>query len=64
MEAIKEAAREYGTPVLDLYACGGINVINAREKTQGGDGLHPSEAYGLVLGHIIAQFILNFAPMN
>ena len=36
----------------------------AREKTQGGDGLHPSAEYGPVLGHIIAQFILNYAPMN
>jgi len=64
VEVIREAARDFGTPCLDLYACGGINIVNAREKTVGGDGLHPSAEYGPVLGHIIAQFILNYAPMN
>lgn len=64
VETIKAVAAELGTPCLDLYACGGINLLNAREKTLNGDGLHPSEEYGKVLGHIIAQFILQYAPMN
>lgn len=64
VETIRNIAAEYGTPCLDLYSCGGINLLNAREKTMNGDGLHPSKEYGPVIGHIIASFIKGLAPMN
>ena len=64
VQAIRDIAEAYGTPCLDLYSCGGINLINAREKTMNGDGLHPSKSYGPVIGHIIAQFISQFAPFD
>ena len=41
-----------------------MNLLNAREKTMNGDGLHPSITYGPVIGHIIAQFISGYAPYN
>ena len=62
VQAIRNIAEAYGTPCLDLYSCGGINLLNARAKTMNRDGLHPSESYGPVIGHIIAQFISQFAP--
>ena len=64
VKAIRAITEEYGTPCLDLYSCGGINLLNAREKTMNGDGLHPSITYGPVIGHIIAQFISGYAPYN
>ena len=64
VRAIRSIAETYGTPCLDLYSCGGINLINAREKTMDGDGLHPSKSYGPVIGHIIARFINQFAPYD
>ena len=64
VKAIRAIAEEYGTPCLDLYSCGGMNLLNAREKTMNGDGPHPSVTYGPVIGHIIAQFISGYAPYN
>ena len=62
VDAIKETAKNYGTPCLDMYSVGGINMINASEKTS--DGLHPNAGYGVVLGHIISSFIDDYAPYN
>ena len=64
VNVIRNVASEYGTPCLDLYTCGGINLINARSKTLNGDGLHPSAEYGPVIGHMIAAFVKGLAPVR
>ena len=57
---IKEIAEKYSIPCLDLYSCGGINELNASQKTS--DGLHPTIEYGNNIGVIIGNFINNYAP--
>ena len=62
VDAIKEIAQEYSIPCLNLYNEGGINSHNASEKTS--DGLHPNSAYGVCIGHMIANFAKNYLPFK
>ncbi|MGN1191705.1 MAG: SGNH/GDSL hydrolase family protein [Dorea sp.] len=55
VHVIKEVARKYALPILDLYTLEKINMNNAHEYTL--DGLHPTPEYGIHLGHTIAEAI-------
>lgn len=58
VEIIKEVARYYALPVLDLYAMSGIqpNVPVVKEKLTV-DGLHPSDAGHAILAERIGNFL-------
>lgn len=61
VRAIREIAEKYSIPVIDLYAYGTINMLNARlYKTI--DGLHPTRQFGENIGYIIANKIKEFYP--
>lgn len=62
VEAIKAKAEKYSIPCLDFYSMGGINLLNASEKTS--DGLHPTRAYAVNLGYRIAKFIDDYKPFE
>lgn len=62
VNAIKDACEKYSIPCLDMYNVSGLNMVNARELTRNGDGLHPTKEYGeKKLSKIIAKFINNYA---
>lgn len=58
IQAIRETAEYYGLPVLDLYACSGLQpavpVIRERYLP---DGLHPNDAGHQILAHKIVEFL-------
>ena len=60
VEIIKEVAEYYSLPVLDLFACGGMqpNVPIIRE-TYMPDGLHPNDAGHAKLARQLGNFLLS-----
>ncbi len=60
VEIIKEVAEYYSLPVLDLFACGGMqpNVPIIRE-TYMPDGLHPNDAGHQKLARQLGNFLLS-----
>lgn len=58
VDALKEVARYYSLPVLDLYAMSGLqpNVPVIKEKFCP-DGLHPNDAGHVILAERIANFL-------
>ena len=60
VKAIKEIAEKYSLPVIDLYSYGGINTLNALDRTT--DGLHPNKKYSDRIGYIIGKEIKKYLP--
>nr|MBQ4317932.1 SGNH/GDSL hydrolase family protein [Clostridia bacterium] len=58
VKMIREVAEYYSLPVLDLYACSGLqpNVPAILERYVP-DGLHPNSAGHKILAELIAQFL-------
>lgn len=58
VDAIRQVAEYYSLPMLDLYACGGLQpaVPVIREKYMP-DGLHPNDAGHEILAHKIIEFL-------
>ncbi len=57
-EILLRVAEFYSLPVLDLYACSGIQPMNARNRSQlAPDGVHPNDAGYAILAHRIGQFL-------
>ena len=61
VDAIKEIARQYSIPVLDLFAISGIqpNIEVLREK-YAPDGLHPNDAGNALIAQRLAHFLMTF----
>lgn len=58
VDIIKETARRYSIPVLDLYAMGGIVPdVEANKKRYCPDGLHPNDAGHILIAAKIAAFL-------
>ncbi|HPE95426.1 MAG TPA: SGNH/GDSL hydrolase family protein, partial [Bacillota bacterium] len=57
---LRQVAEYYSLPVLDLYACSGMqpNVPQIRKQFVP-DGLHPNNAGHIKLADLISHFILN-----
>ena len=54
----KEAAAEYGIPVLDLYAMSGIApAVPANKERFCPDGLHPNDAGHVLMARKLAAFL-------
>ncbi|MBQ8253903.1 MAG: SGNH/GDSL hydrolase family protein [Clostridia bacterium] len=61
VDAIKEAARFYSLPVIDLFANYGVQPsIDAQRERFMPDGLHPNDAGHVLLSERIANFILSY----
>ena len=58
---MKETAQYYGLPVLDLFACAGIQPsIPAQKKAFCPDGLHPNDAGNRRLADRLTAFLLAY----
>ena len=58
VDAIKEVCEYYSIPCLDMYRSGGCYPdVDVWKNINLPDGLHPSQSYYNVLGHIIGKFI-------
>lgn len=61
VEMIKEVARYYSLPVIDLFANYGVQPsISVQREKYMPDGLHPSDAGHVLLSERIANFILSY----
>ncbi len=61
VEMIKEVARYYSLPVIDLFANYGVKPsISVQREKYMPDGLHPSDAGHVLLSERIANFILSY----
>ena len=60
VERIRETAEKYSLPVLDLFACSGIQpLIPVHKELYMPDGIHPSDAGYARLFETINRFIIN-----
>ena len=60
-EMIREVARYYSLPVIDLYDIYGVQPsIDVQRETYMPDGLHPNDAGHVLLSERIANFILSY----
>ncbi len=60
-DMIKEVARYYSLPVIDLFSMSGINpVIEAQRERYMPDGLHPNDSGHILLADRIGNFILSY----
>ncbi len=58
VDIIKEAARYYSLPVLDLFAMGGIQPdVETNKTTYMPDGLHPNDAGNRLIAERLAAFL-------
>ncbi len=61
VDMIKEVARYYSLPVIDLYSTYGVQpMIDAQREKYVPDGLHPNDAGHVLLSERIANFILSY----
>jgi len=59
VDALKEVARIYSMPVLDLYAMSGINPqVPVHLETYMPDGVHPNDRGAEVVANRLGQFLL------